>query len=117
MLQRHQAAEQLLTRGLSGRQDNAGLQEVLHPPQQVLAALSQVGIPAKDLRGGRGQALSHLQHPWVLLGTHPVPRHPHRDGMSWGRGGMQTQRDEDIGAWGHWNMSTERDVAQVDEPH
>lgn len=54
MLQRHQAAEELLVRDLGGRQDDAGLQKVLHPPQQVLAALGQVGIPAKDLQGGPG---------------------------------------------------------------
>lgn len=116
MLQRHQAAEQLLARGLGGRQDDAGLQEVLHPPQQILAALSHVGVPAKDLRGGRRWALSHLQRPWVLLGTHPAPKHPHRD-PSWGHGGSQTQRDEDTGVWGHWNTSTERDMAQAGEPH
>lgn len=54
MLQRHQAAEELLVGGLGGWQDDAGLQEVLNPPQQVLAAIGQVGIPAKDLRGGPG---------------------------------------------------------------
>lgn len=66
-LQRDQGAEQLLVGGLGGWQDNAGIQEILHAPHQVLPGLGQVGVPAKHLRSGPGTQPAPA--PRVLLGT------------------------------------------------
>lgn len=79
-LQRHQAAQVLLAGGLGGRQHDAGLQEGLDPPQQVLAALGQVGVAAENLRGRPGMQVGR-------------PRSPRGDGALWGHGGAW--------GWGH----------------
>lgn len=109
-LQRHQAAQVLLAGGLGGGQHDAGLQEILHPPQQVLAALGQVGVAAENLRGRPGMGVG-------------LPRSPRGDGAPWGRrgargwghmggwghgaqghGGMGTEWDGDMGHWGHGGL-------------
>jgi len=55
----------------------------------------------------RGQELSRLRHPWVLLGARPTPEHPPQ---GWGMVGMWGLEDEgghvDTGVWGHRGMGT-----------
>lgn len=53
-LQWDQGAQVLLAGRLAGRQNDAGLQEILQPPQQLPAAPAQVGVTAEDLRDGEG---------------------------------------------------------------
>lgn len=53
-LQWDQGMQVLLAGHLLGRQNDAGLQEALQPPQQLRTAPAQVGVPAEHLRDGGG---------------------------------------------------------------
>lgn len=125
-LQRDQAAEQLLAGGLGGRQDDAGVQEILQAPQQLLPRLGQVGVPAEHLRGGAGTEPAPAPRaprgarraPSVPAGTRGQGARGDAAVGTRGRGEVRRSRgDGGVRPRGHGDVGIGGDVARGDEPH